>query len=357
MPDTRKREGGLVQSIPPLPEVEDARLSFQEQMRALRELFGLPENPLVGEMALGFGVGSIGRVPPRIFGGRPAKKPFKKQKPSAKIEGQELFGEPNLLERQKMIGREQSVKKTGQENIPFEPFGSEQLAFEFSRGLEKGTTRNIGGQRPSTATLEAKAAIAQTQKLIQTRVKGVQKDLDRLAIAEANPLAPQSLIQEIAKKGLRAKATHQIADDTIVISFKSKDAIVDVSDEFVILSTPDGPVLAVNFNSPTIKSKLRPKFKAAFPKKFLADEIGAEFQPGELQRMAGETAKDAPPPDNFSYYNLKNFEDGLQVINKMLDIAHTEKAMTPIKKQLDAKLDDLLKTFERIVKEGEKPKK
>ncbi len=343
MPDTRKREGGLVQSIPPLPEVEDARLSFKEQMRAIRELFGLPEELSVGEMALGFGVGSIGRVPPRIFG----PDSFTKSKvPVKRIEGSEIGEQVNQLDV-----LQKNVAKTGQENVQFE---------QFKQFGPENVQLNVGGVKPPTSALEAKALLASATKLIQTRVKEVQKDLDRLAIAEANPLAPQSLIQEIAKKGLRSKASHEPTNNQIVISFKSKAAKLGVDDEFAILPTPDGPVLAVNFNSPTIKSELRPAFKRAFPKKFLADEIGAEFQPGELQRMAGETAKDAPPPDNFSYYNLKNFEDGLQVINKMLDIATPETIVGPAirykGKVFPGKIGELhVDVYNRALKSGDIP--
>jgi hypothetical protein len=338
MPDPRKREGGTIRSVPAKSgigfeqfrertesSVEDSRKQLQEffldltnqvgevredllntpfplapsindQMKALREFIGFPEELSVGEQALGFGVGSI-----KGIRGVPANiKLSGKKVPNINPKALE-FGPKQKMELQKLVSETGQFTQTFSETKP--------------------------GTRPARSYLEAQARVVQERKRIQTRVKEVQKDLDRLSIAEVNPLVPLTLIQEIAKKGLRAKASYDSGapgpegSGNFVIAFKSKDAVTNFNDEFVILPNPDGPILAVNFNSPTIKAELRPQFKEAFPNKFLADEIGEEFQPGELQRMAGETAKDAPPPDNFSYYNLKNFEDGLQVINKMLDIA------------------------------------
>ncbi len=302
--------------------LENVTSGADERKQQLNDIFGLfGERPSVSEAALGFGVGSIGRVLPSILRGGQISR-----KPTAQIEGQKLVKPFLPGEGSRLAGR---VAKTGQENVQ-KPFSDEV---------------NIGGVRPPTAVLEARAVEAASTKAIQTRVKEVQKDLDRLSIAEANPLVPQSLVQEIAKKGLRAKAAYEAIENTIIISFKSKTAKIDVDDEFAILPTPDGLVLAVNFNSPTIKAELRSKFKEVFPTRFLADEIGEETQPGELQRMAGETSKDAPPPDNFSYFNLRDFEDGLQVINRMLDIA---KKIEPTKKlskkaQFKQRIDNLRK--------------
>jgi len=301
--------------------LENITSGADERKQQLNETFGLrlgePTTPdEVSQMALGFGVGSIKSIS-GVTKGLKSLKLGGKEIVKKPLQGNEPPGPKESLEDLSQFSKD--LLKKSKESI----IARRADAIEASTGQQNRPQVNAPpGTRPPLAFLEAQAVANDAAKRIQTRVKKVQKSLDELAVRDAS--VPDSLIQQIAKKGLRAKATHEPTENTIVISFKSEKAVINVNDEFAILPTPDGPVLAVNFNSPTIKETLRPRFREAFPNKFLVDEIGAEFQPGELQRMSGETAKDAPPPDNFSYYSIENFEDGLQVINRMLGIANAK---------------------------------
>lgn len=304
----------------------DVTSGAEKRKQQLNEIFGLGANLSVGEAALGFGVGSIGKVPPKVFGGRSSKKLLKRQKPSAKIEGQEVFKEPNLLERQELIRREQSVKTTGQENLPFEPFGSDALAFEFQRGLATGATRNVGGQRPSTATLEAKAAIAQTtkrtQSAVQIRLNKLQKDLDRQLLKEVDPNnLPDDSLVKTKNKGIK-KITAVVSEETGSFGIEFRSSLKKTENpEFVLGETSDGLRLVVDFNSKLIKPQLQGIFRRNFNNRFVGDIVEPTTSPGIKQRLKTGISEGAILPDNLSIYTANSFDDALQLINSMLDRA------------------------------------
>lgn len=276
----------------------------EERRQQLNKVFGLKlGEPITKEAiessALGFGVGAIKGITgvPRLgvmLGGKEITRPRK-------------FSIGGVQELKKA---KQAVTQTGQDVSQFAPF-------------TEGTTQElkfVGGQKPPAAFLEAGALIDQVQKQIQTKVKATQKDLNARLISEVNPLVPTDLVKELRTKGLKATAGFNEGEGVFYVAFKSTKAIADDLTEFGIVETESGPVLSVNFNSPTIKPELRAIFKEKFGDQFLDDYIESEAAPAQLQRMSGETSENAPLPANLSFYGVKDFDDGLRLINRMTDI-------------------------------------
>ncbi len=277
--------------------LEDVTSGAEERRQKLNELFGLgfgeEDTSSVGEKALGFGVASIkgisgigkgirGSINARPIGGPEGLFPaLSSKRPTANIS--ELT----------------------------------------SKGIQgEGAIRNIGGIRPRTDLLEFRAIQAQAKKQTQTKVKDVQKNLDALLIEEVNPLAPTNLVKELAAKGIRAKSGFNEGEGVFFIAFKSAKATADELVEFGIVETESGPVLSVNFNSPLIKPELQQVFKERFGNAFLDDFIEENAAVRVAQRLKMGVSKDAPLPVNLSFYGIRDFNNGLQLINRMLDIAN-----------------------------------
>lgn len=293
----------------------------------LNELFGLglgePDTSSVGEKALGFGVGSIKSVfgAPRL-GIRLPRKPgeaiaFEKDFPVKVSEG-------SVMARSAQAARNAEIAARTRMNLGVEA-NINRLFTEF--GQKQGP--NIGGVRPPLAALESQAVKTQARKQIQTRVKETQKDLDALLIEEVNPLAPTNLVKELRAKGLKAQSGFNEGEGVYYVAFKSAKATTDELTEFGIVSTESGPVLSVNFNSPTIKPELQQVFKERFGNQFLDDYIEENAAARIAQRLKVGLSKDAPLPVNLSFYGVKDFDDGLQLINWMLDIVEEQNNPLP----------------------------
>ena len=180
--------------------LENVTGGADKRKQQLKDLFGFEKKPSVGEMALGFGVGSIKGI-------RGVSGPKGSSNLGLQLKGKEIIKRsPDPSTDPKRITSADLERLTGQENFQFEPFG-EQVQL------------NIGGVKPPVAVLEAKAITANTKKVIQTSVAKIQKSLDRRLLEEVNPLTP-NVIREIAEKGLRAKANFDDINQKIIISFK-----------------------------------------------------------------------------------------------------------------------------------------
>ena len=277
--------------------IDDLLKGADKRKKQLNKVFGLelgePTTPEdISEIALGFGVGSIGRVPPGI-------KPFK---PSTKLTDKKV---------RELIGK---TEETGQENKPStsvsEP-GRELLFRE----------ENIGGRRPSNRILEAQTIEAQATKGIQAKEKRIQKDLNKRMVEEVD-LASQDVLQSITAKGLRAKS--QFSGE-FQVKFESKPN--SKNPEFLLRDTPEAAVkgaliLEVNFNSRLIKPELASVLKRQFPEEFIQDIIESPGAAIQMQRMLQGTSEGVEPPAFYSKYFVENFEDGLKLINQMLDITN-----------------------------------